>query len=89
LPDKDEGLNILLRRFDYSFFENFTPTVRTFRWLLQNVIRHAWIGARDAIKDVIERNLCPFWIAVLAGFNQPLRLAKNRDVDDYDVLLFW
>ncbi len=64
-------------------------TVRALRRNFDDVIRHVGIGASDLIEDRVERDFGIFRNAVLAGFDQPLRLAKNRDVDEYDVLLFW
>ena len=43
---------------------------------LANVIRHARIGARNAIEDVIERNFGAIRVTVLAGFNQPLGVGE-------------
>src|SRR5262245_59974937 len=59
-------------RFDQGLFQNLTPTIRTFRRRLQNVIRHAGIGSGDAIENVIDRNFSAFWITVLAGSDESL-----------------
>jgi len=57
-------------------------TVRALRRNFDDVIRHVGIGASDLIEDRVERDFGIFRNAVLAGFDQPLRLAKNRDVDE-------
>src|SRR5215471_7295732 len=85
-PDR---LNYALRRFNQRLFENLSPAVRTFRRFFQNVIRHARIGSGDPVENVIERNLSTFLIAVLAGFDHPLRQAENRRLDEHDNLLLW
>src|SRR5262245_58265340 len=58
------------------FYDNLTPALRTLRRRFQNVIRHAGVGAGNAVEDVIERNLGASWIAVLAGLDQLLRLRR-------------
>ena len=57
---------------DKSFFHNLAATVRALCWRFQNIIPHARIGAGNAIEDVIERDLCAFCIALLAGFDKLL-----------------
>ncbi len=65
---------------------HLASAIRTLRGRLKNVIRHARIGSRDAIEDVIERNLCPFRIAVLAGFDKAFRVTDYLAFDE-DYLL--
>jgi hypothetical protein len=45
---------------------------------LELVVRHARIGAGDAIKDVIEWNFGTVKITVLAGVGKPLGFALRR-----------
>jgi hypothetical protein len=71
-----------------SLFQNLAAAIRTLRRGFQNVIRHARIGAGDAVEDVIEGNLSGFRIAVLTGFDQLLGFAERRGIDEHDDLLF-
>ncbi len=67
------GIRLLL--LDPRFFQDITPTIRTFRRLFENVIRHTPSSPVDAIEHPIERNLCAHGIAVLAGFDHLFGLA--------------
>jgi hypothetical protein len=76
------------RWFNQSLFENLAFAVRTLRWLFQNVIRHARIGAGNAVENDIEGNLRTFGIAVLTGVDEPLGFVQGCSVDEHYVLLF-
>ncbi len=60
--------------FHECLFQDLAPAVWALRRRLQNVIRHAGIGSRYAIENVIERNLCARRIAMLAGLDEALGL---------------
>ena len=51
--------------FNQLLFENLPPAVRTRRGLFQNLIRHARIGAGNAVENIVERNLGTLGIALL------------------------
>jgi hypothetical protein len=82
-------LNHPLRRWNQRFFQNLSPTIRTFRRFSQNVIRHARIGAGNAVENIIERGLGSFLIAMLSRLNEPLSVAESCGLDEHDNLLFW
>jgi hypothetical protein len=48
-----------------------------------------WIGAGNAVEDVIEWNLSTFLVAMLARLDQPLGLTESCGLDEHDNLLFW
>jgi hypothetical protein len=84
----DSGVVTTSRRLNESFFQNLAAAIRALRRVFQNVIRHAGIGAGNAVKDVIEWDFGTFRITVLAGFDQPLGFVQGCSVDEDDVLLF-
>src|SRR5215467_11959302 len=79
--------NLELCWFNQSFFEDLPPTIRALRGFYQYVIRHARIGAGNAVENVIEWNLGAFLIAVLARLKELLRLAESSRLNEFDNLL--
>ena len=73
---------------DESLFQDFSTAIWAFRRGLQNVVRHARIGAGNAVENVIERNFDAFRIAMLTGYDQMLGFVQSRRVDEDHVLLF-
>jgi hypothetical protein len=71
-----------------GFFENVAPAARAFRRRFQDVIRHAWLGAGDAVENVSEWNLGRFCITSLARLNEPFRLTEDLGTDQDNHLLF-
>jgi hypothetical protein len=68
-------------------FQNLPLTVRALRRHLQDVVRHAGIGAGDTIQNPIERYL-RVAVAVLTGFDQLCGLAHSLRADENDLLFF-
>src|SRR5947209_379977 len=55
---------------------------------VREVIRHAGIGASNAIENPIKGDFGVTGIAVLAGFGDLFGLVKSRGVNEDNVLLF-
>jgi hypothetical protein len=65
--------------------------MQTLGRLLENIIRHAGIGTRQAIEDVIDWNFRIFAARFAAGLrtrDHALHLPKSCSIDQHDVLLF-
>src|SRR5262245_31596145 len=80
-----------LCRFDERLFEDLTEATGTSCRCLKNVIRHAGVAARNAIKNGIERPLSAIWIAAFAGFDESLSLAHYLAFhkDDHQFFRSW
>ena len=59
------------------------PTLRAFRGLFENVIRHARISAGYPIEKMIKMKLGALGIAAFAALNQSLGLVYRRMLDKY------
>lgn len=66
---------------------NRGATLQTLRWHFQNVICDRRIVPSELIKNVVERYLRTIATSFAAG-HHALRLAKRRNVNQNDVLLF-
>jgi hypothetical protein len=69
-------------------FSDLRPALQTSGRHFQNVIRYARIGARHAIKNVVEWQLSSCATGFAAG-DHALRLLESGGINEYDVLLFW
>ena len=73
--------DIQLLRLDERFFEDIMPTLRAFRGLFENVIRHARISAGYPIEKMIKMKLGALGIAAFAALNQSLGLVYCRTLE--------
>jgi len=74
--------DIQLLRLDERFFEDIMPTLRAFRGLFENVIRHARISAGYPIEKMIKMKLGALGIAAFAALNQSLGLVYCRTLEN-------
>ena len=62
------------RRFNERLFEDLAATIRTIRQFFEYVVGHRGIGSGNAVRNPGERDVGFIRIAVLTGFDQPLRI---------------